>query len=104
MLTDVNQILICLVGDHDQVASLRETRHSFRFFASEDNAGRILRRVVVDGPGAIAGIALQYFFKTLRSGNSGWDQNCLSLTVRNQVLYWCPVGREDENFFAGIND
>ena len=62
----VNEILICLIGDHDQVASLSETRHSFRFFPCEDYAGRILRGVVVDGPGAIAGIAFKRFLKAFR--------------------------------------
>ena len=56
MLTFVNQIFISFISDDDQVSLFCETRNGARFFARKDDASRILRSVVVDGPGAIGGV------------------------------------------------
>src|ERR1041385_2757077 len=49
MLAVIHQILICLIGNDDQVATLCELRHLFGFRTRKDDAAWVLRRVVVDG-------------------------------------------------------
>ena len=48
MLAIVDQIFVCFVSDDDEIAFLCERGNGFRFFRCEDDAARVLWRVVVD--------------------------------------------------------
>ena len=75
MLAFIHQVFVGLVGDDDQVALDGEGRNFFRLGPREDQAARILRRVVVDGARLRGGKLLERIADAIAArGNCGHEQ------------------------------
>ena len=78
MLAVVDEVFVSLVGDDDEVALLREARDLLGLLAREDDAGRVLRRVVVDGARPRGRVARERLAEALAARLVGRDEDGLA--------------------------
>src|SRR5437588_5485558 len=104
MLAFVDQIFVSLVCEDDDVALLREARDLLGLLAREDDAVRVLRRVEVDGARALCRVASKRLDEASFACLGGGDENGRALAVRDEVFDGSPVGREDQNLVAWVDD
>src|SRR5205085_3931370 len=104
VLAFVDEVFVSLVCDDDEVALLREARDLFSLLAREDYARRVLRRVAVDSARPLRRVARERLREAFAPSLFRRDEDGRALAVRDEVFYRSPVGREDQNLFAWIDD
>ncbi len=102
MLAFIDKVLVGLIGDNDEIVLFCECGDFFRFGAREDDTGRILRRVEVDGARGGRGVVLQRRGEAVAPRCGGRDHHRSRLGQRDHVADGSPEGGENEYVVAGI--
>ena len=103
MFTVIDEIFVGLVCDDNESVINRELCDLFNFFLCEHDSGWIRRGVEVNCPRLIGDVFQQRFASSLFACFRRGHQHETSTAVRNQILYRCPVRREDQNVFTWID-
>jgi len=101
---DIDQVFVSFVGDDDEIALAGEGGNFLSFGAGENDAGGILRRVVVDGAGILRGVIFESLAQAGFPRGCGGNEQRACLGAGDEVADRRPVRGEDEDVVASIED